>query len=289
MTIGRRLGPLLLVVAAALGGCGAAQPGLGLTPATDAAESVNRTYNAEFEAALPAMRDDRFPPGSFAGTLAAIGQARSQDLSPELAARLDVREALIYLQTGELGRARAIAPEVAQAAVTLGSATGQLNRDAMIAEAWPALLQAEEALAALPDAPAGSAESQRAGVEIAPRLAVSGAALRNQLCAARRHGRLPAPGQDDGATVLAAYGSNYLSSADAIASSSCALNPAAGDLAICRAAEDRRYLREARDLIAAFLPPEPDPRFAELAARHRRTLEAAFAPAPPPAAADPCG
>lgn len=289
MAIGSRLGPLFLVLAMTLGGCESGQTGTHVLPLTAAAEEVDTTYNAEFEAALPAMQDNRFPPGSFSQTLVAIQRARLLDPDPELAAHLTVREALIYLQTGELGRARAIAPEVAKAAVALGAEAGTLNRDAMIAEAWPALLHAEEALASVPAGPAGSTEAQAKGVEIAPRLAVAGEAVRNQLCAARRDGRLPDPRRDAGAAFLAAYGSSYLSSADAVASSSCALNPAAEGLAVCEAAEDRRYLVEARDLMTAFLPPEPDTRYANLAAQHRRTLAKAFSPAAPPAVADPCG
>ena len=289
MTIGCRLGLLVLTVGMALGGCEPGQLGASIIPETAATDDVTATYNAEFEAALPAMQNNRFPPGSFSGTLAAIEQARSLGPAPEVAAHLTVREALIYLQTGELGRARAIAPEVARAAVALGSDSGTLNRDAMIAEAWPALLQAEGALASIPDAAPGSVQAQASGVEIAPRLAASGAALRNQLCAARGDGRLPNPGLDDGAAVLAAHGSSYLSSADAIASSSCALNPASDDLPICEAAEDRRFLREARDLMTAFLPPEPETRYASLAEQHSRALARAFAPAEPPAVADPCG
>ena len=289
MVICARPAPLALAIAVALGGCQWREnPASRAAPETAAVEAVNSAYNAEFQAALPAMQDNRFPPGSFDRTLVAIRAARSRALAPEVAAHLSVREALVYLQTGELGRARAIAPEVAEAAGALGAESGPLNRDAMIAAAWPALLQAEEALDAVPAAPLGSDAAQAAGVEIAPRLAVSGAALRNQLCAARRDDRLPDPAEDDGAAFLAAYGSSYLSSADAIASSSCALNPAAGGLPVCAAAEDRRHLREARDLMAAFLPPEADARYAELADSHRRALAEALAPAAPPPVADPC-
>ena len=124
-----------------------------LTPRTEALKQVHDVYQREFAALqLPAPDQVKDKSGAqsgspFAGTLAAIREAGL--LFPTNAAEtahLKVLEGMVYLQSGRVGMARAIAPEVRQAATLLSSRTGRIVRDQLYASNYVALVDGWETI-----------------------------------------------------------------------------------------------------------------------------------------------
>lgn len=139
-----RLRSLLLpaALAAALF-CGA---GCAVTPKTAALRHIHQTYQEDFAAfnlpapgTMPAPLSPTNAP-AFARTLQAIHDYRlrypgdSQEL-----AHLKVLEGMIYLQSGRVGLAQAVAGDVRAAGAKLGSATGRTVRDQLLARNFDAL------------------------------------------------------------------------------------------------------------------------------------------------------
>jgi len=135
---------LLGLAVALLGGSGCA-----LAPQTTALQHVHQTYDDDFAALnLPAPVETGVPAAptpatapAFARSLQAIRDFRLQfpQAAPELA-HLQVLEGMIYLQSGRLGLAEAVAGAVVEAAGKLSSATGRTVRDQLLARDFRPLL-----------------------------------------------------------------------------------------------------------------------------------------------------
>ena len=131
---------VLLVLLIPLSGCAL------LFPRTNALKSVHQTYREEFARwVVPAP--DQPPPSAagqppFVATLQAIRDFRVRyggDSAEE--AHLTVLEGMIYLQTGRIGMARLIAPDVRKQIPRLQSGSGLDVRDELFAESFDDLIQ----------------------------------------------------------------------------------------------------------------------------------------------------
>jgi hypothetical protein len=117
------------------------------TPKSAALEDIHETYRSEFIEGTLGPPGDQPQPASlqdkpaFAYTLRAIRDYRAKygSDSPE-AAHLTVLEGMIYVQSGQIGMARLIAPDVENAKTKLKSGTGNYTRDELFAQAYPHLL-----------------------------------------------------------------------------------------------------------------------------------------------------
>lgn len=127
-----------------------------LTPRTTALRQIHQTYRGEFDQYLqltvPAPPADgtmslrsrgaeNFAPAPFAATLREIRAYRIKygEDSRE-SAHLTVLEGMIYLQTGQLGMARLLLPDLRQAADNLGQGNGAAVRDRLLAQNFESLL-----------------------------------------------------------------------------------------------------------------------------------------------------
>jgi hypothetical protein len=219
--------PLLLLLALLLtAGCAR------LTPRTTALREIHQTYRAEFDQYLqltvpaPAPDGNVINPPRTAGVAAggatggAAGGAAGEAAGPapfaatlreirgyrlrygetsREASHLTVLEGMIYLQTGQLGLARLLLPDLRRAADQLGQGSGAAVRDQLLAQNFDALLAGWSALR--------EPETR----DSARRLAAAAAAIGAQLSTLARSGsgRTTAPEVDEGAIYLATSGAIF--------------------------------------------------------------------------------
>ncbi|MFY9608694.1 MAG: hypothetical protein WAU45_08790 [Blastocatellia bacterium] len=127
---------LLFVVATA--GC------FRFSPKTTALKQVHKTYRTEFAefmvpppGADPQLQKPAANEPAFAGTLQAIREYRTKyGEDSQEAAHLKVLEGMIYLESGRLGMARLIKPDVQNAQSKLKSGTGRYTRDELLAKCF---------------------------------------------------------------------------------------------------------------------------------------------------------
>lgn len=195
-----------------------------LTPRTTALREIHQTYRAEFDQYLqltvPAPAPDgnvinpprtaggvaggvageAAGPAPFAATLREIRgyRLRYGETSRE-ASHLTVLEGMIYLQTGQLGLARLLLPDLRRAADQLGQGSGAAVRDQLLAQNFDALLAGWSALR--------EPETR----DSARRLATAAAAIGAQLAILARSGsgRTTEPEVDEGAIYLATSGAIF--------------------------------------------------------------------------------
>jgi hypothetical protein len=122
-----------------------------LTPQTWQLEQIHQTYTAEWsKAELPAAAAQ--PSATVSGadyrnTLTAIRNYRAAHPDdPRVLAHLTVLEGMIYLQSGQPGMARLIAPDVKAAIPELESSAGVATRDYLFARCFPDLVNGWEAV-----------------------------------------------------------------------------------------------------------------------------------------------
>jgi len=123
--------------------------GCALAPQTTALQRVHQAYEDDFATfSLPGPSETGGPAAptpatapAFVRSLQAIRDFRLQfpQAAPELA-HLQVLEGMVYLQSGRLGLAEAVADNVVAAAGKLTSATGQTVRDQLLARDFRSLL-----------------------------------------------------------------------------------------------------------------------------------------------------
>ena len=127
-----------------------------LTPRTAALRQIHQIYRGEFDQYLqltvpapPAdgtmsvrpRAADNSGPAPFAATLREIRTYRIRyGENNRESAHLTVLEGMIYLQTGQLGMARLLLPDLRRAADSLGQGTGAAVRDQLLAQNFESLL-----------------------------------------------------------------------------------------------------------------------------------------------------
>lgn len=195
-----------------------------LTPRTTALREIHQTYRAEFDQYLqltvPAPAPDgnvinpprtaggavggaagEAPgPAPFAATLREIrGYRLRYGETAREASHLTVLEGMIYLQTGQLGLARLLLPDLRRAADQLGQGSGAAVRDQLLARNFEPLLAGWSALR--------EPETR----DSARRLAAAAAAIGAQLATLARSGsgRTTEPEVDEGAIYLATSGAIF--------------------------------------------------------------------------------
>jgi hypothetical protein len=134
----RRFFPLLLLIAlfAMLWSC--ATPG----PQSAELDRVHENYRREFAGLSMPQSPGEQPAGDFSDTLRAIREFKaSHPGASKEAAHFTVLEGMIYLQTGQIGMARALRDDVAQAAIQLRQESGRHPRDELFALAFDPLLR----------------------------------------------------------------------------------------------------------------------------------------------------
>ena len=204
----RRSLPLLLLLALLLSaGCAR------LTPRTTALREIHQTYRTEFDQYLqltvpaPALNGDvsgvGVAPGQapFAATLREIrGYRIRYGETAREASHLTVLEGMIYLQSGQLGLARLLLPDLRRAAENLGQGSGAAVRDQLLARNFEPLLEGWSTLRE----PDGTRDSAR-------RLAAAAAAIGTQLATLARSSpsRASDPEVDEGAIYLATTGAIF--------------------------------------------------------------------------------
>ncbi len=144
-----RLSLLVLVFAAASGGCVATGSGPAGNSKAAALGSVHEIYRKEFAAvALPGPSQRPSAPTNeqaFQRTVAAINEfKKTHGTEGAEAAHLSVLEGMAYLQSGQIGRARLMRDEVKQAASKLRSGNGSYTRDELLARSFEPLLMGWE-------------------------------------------------------------------------------------------------------------------------------------------------
>ena len=142
----------ILLIVTLLAGC------RHVAPKTEALKKVHDSYRTDFQLylqqSLPVPKADPAPPGTradqpaFAETLREIRDYRVRfgEDSPE-AAHLKVLEGMIYLQSGQFGMARLVAPDVSSAQSKLMSGTGDYARDQLLAMTFPDLISGWQEIA----------------------------------------------------------------------------------------------------------------------------------------------
>jgi len=207
--------PLLLLLALLLtAGCAR------LTPRTTALREIHQTYRAEFDqylqltvpAPAPDGNVDTPPratvgaarevagPAPFATTLREIrGYRIRYGETTREASHLTVLEGMIYLQTGQLGLARLLLPDLRHAADQLGQGSAAAVRDQLLARNFEPLLAGWSALR--------EPETR----DSARRLATAAAAIGTQLAKLVRSSpsRASDPEVDEGAIYLATSGAIF--------------------------------------------------------------------------------
>jgi hypothetical protein len=120
-------------------------------PQTVALQKVHEAYRADFQKSMnlfvPGASDSPAPSRSgtdqphFADTLRAMREYRvTYGEKSQEAAHLKVLEGMIYLQTGQTGMARLLAPDVRSAEGSLTSKTGSYVRDQLLARVFYSLV-----------------------------------------------------------------------------------------------------------------------------------------------------
>ncbi|MFZ4629910.1 MAG: hypothetical protein ACOYNR_16425 [Blastocatellia bacterium] len=203
----RRSLPLLLLLALFFSvGCAR------LTPRTTALREIHQTYRTEFDQYLqltvpaPALNGDvsgvGVAPGQapFAATLREIrGYRIRYGETAREASHLTVLEGMIYLQSGQLGLARLLLPDLRRAADNLGQGSGAAVRDQLLARNFEPLLEGWSALR--------EPETR----DSARRLAAAAAAIGAQLATLARSSpsQTSEPEVDEGAIYLATSGAIF--------------------------------------------------------------------------------
>ena len=194
---------LLLLLPALLLASGCAR----LTPRTTALRSIHQTYRTEFDQYLQLTVPAPPADGAVNARPRAAGEATG--LAPFAATLREIRgyrirygetphltvlEGMIYLQTGQLGMARLLLPDLQRAADSLKQGDGAAARDQLLARNFEPLLAGWTALR--------EPETRDA----ARRLAAAAAAIGAQLATLPRSG---APEVDEGAIYLATSGAIF--------------------------------------------------------------------------------
>ena len=222
---------------------------------------VQAVYDADFRAAVVADGVG-VAPGRFARTLAVLPSDTS-GLSQPVRGFYTLLEGLIYLQTGQLGQAKAIAPEVTGAASRLNTG-GIADRNAIMAENFADLVAAREAEASLAKLSSNSAADNARRVAVVRDIQTRTRAVTGRLCKA------DAGEGDEGKAFVAAYQATALVQADRALQRACL--PFATDAALCAGfLGERASLQDARNLMAAFGGPLADD--SSQIARLRRDIE----------------
>lgn len=114
-----------------------------LQPTTTELKDIHDSYRLEFaQTLMPENVTPNDPDRLFSKTLELIGSFRQKHTSDtQLLAHLTVLEGMIYLQSGQIGRAQAVASNVSQAAGSLRSANGKHTRDELFALSFDPLLR----------------------------------------------------------------------------------------------------------------------------------------------------
>jgi hypothetical protein len=135
----RRLAVMLLLLAAIFGpftGCKTAESG------SAALTEIHRSYRDEFARLVMPLEPGKPAHADFSRTLKAIDdfKANHPGASKE-DAHLTVLKAMIHVQSGNIGMARAMQGDVAAAAAQLRSPTGKHTRDELFATAFDPLIR----------------------------------------------------------------------------------------------------------------------------------------------------
>ncbi|MDW3222803.1 MAG: hypothetical protein R8G34_07945 [Paracoccaceae bacterium] len=202
--------------------------------------ALQATYDRDFREAIAA---DGLDVGKerFSRTLAAL-PSETTGQSDALTGFYTLLEGMIYLQTGQLGLAQAIAPEVAAAADNLNT-DGIERRNVILANNYAALVAGRSATASLAQLTSNSTEQQAQRLAIVRDIETRTEAVSRRLC---RAGSV-----DEGAAVVAAYQASFLVEADRALAQACI--PIQTDAAACAGfLGNRVQLQDARNLMAAF-------------------------------------
>ncbi|MEM8591227.1 MAG: hypothetical protein AAGF13_01755 [Pseudomonadota bacterium] len=235
---------LALALMIGLVGCEAVQQGLGEIDRTRVAE-VQAVYDADFRSAV-AADGVGVRAGRFDRTLAALPSDTS-GLSPAVSGFYTLLEGLVYLQTGQLGQASVIAPEVTNVASSL-RADGIARRNAILAENFADLVAAREAEASLAELTGNSASDTSQRAAVVRDIEARGRAVTQRLC------RTNAGAGDEGSAFVAAYQATAFVQADRALQRVCL--PTAKDGELCPGfLGGRKQLMDARNLMAAFATP----------------------------------
>ncbi|MEM9341598.1 MAG: hypothetical protein AAGA87_00985 [Pseudomonadota bacterium] len=272
---------LALAMVTVLAGCPGTQGGPLSGPDVARVAEVQATYDAEFRAAV-AADGVGVRAGRFSRTLAAVSGDRS-GLSPAVAGFYSLLEGLVYLQTGQLGQARAIAPEVGASASAL-NAGGVERRNGVLAENFADLVAVREAEASLRRLTSNSASENAQRVAVVRAIETRSAAVTRRLC------RANTGAGDEGTAFVAAYTATSLVQADRALARACL--PLATDAELCAGfLNGREQLQDARNLMAAFAGPleRQSGQIAGVTAAIERDLRANQDGAPLGAAVSPCG
>jgi hypothetical protein len=186
---------LLLIVASS--GC------VHLSPKTTALKQVHQTYRIEFAkfivpppAADPQPQKPAANEPAFAGTLQAIREYRTKyGEDSQEAAHLKVLEGMIYLQSGRLGMAQLIKPDVQAAQGRLKSGTGRYTRDELLAKCFVQLVGGWQEINDFND-------SDDSTIAEHAKLEAAGDGIRDELAKLDRS-KLAQPEVDEGAIYLA--------------------------------------------------------------------------------------
>ncbi|MCI0490876.1 MAG: hypothetical protein L0229_30150 [Blastocatellia bacterium] len=180
-----------------------------LTPKTTALKKIHESYRTDFQQFLqlsvPAPEREPKAPQStpdqtaFANTLREIRDYRVKygENSKE-AAHLKVLEGMIYLQSGQFGMAKLVAPDVSNAQSSLKSGTGAYTRDQLLAMSFRDLIEGWEEIQKQFDTRAGATG---ANVEVVQRAADNIKEKLDNLDKDRS--KLARPEVDEGAIYLA--------------------------------------------------------------------------------------
>lgn len=239
--------------------------------------TVQATYDRDFREAIAADGLE-IKPDRFSRTLAAL-PSESTGQSSTLAAFYSLLEGMVYLQTGQLGLAQAIAPEVTASANELNS-DGIERRNVVLANNYASLVAGRAATASLANLTNNSAEQQTQRLEIVSDVEKRTEAVTRKLC--------KAGSVDQGAALIAAYQASFLIEADRALARACI--PIETDPAACAGfLGERTQLRDARDLMAAFSSPiSSTSQIADIQLQIERDLLQSQDGEPLTAPADPC-
>ncbi|SLN70823.1 hypothetical protein ROA7450_03865 [Roseovarius albus] len=236
---------------------------------------VQETYDSEFRTAVSTQELD-VKPGSFPKTLKLIQNGAENE---QVDSFYTLIEGLIFLQTGQLGLAQAVAPEITGSTNKLAT-DGIASRNVVLARNYADLVGTRADVDTLRSLDRNTLEQHTQRVAIVKDIEARTAKVTRNLC---RLGEA-----DDGAAFVAAYQATSLLEADNAMSRACV--PDITDAEACgRFLGQRPQLNEARDLMAAF---SGDAAEASQIAQTRRKIEqdmsqrAGGAALPPPT--DPC-
>ena len=210
---------------------------------------IQTIYDQDFRIALATDGLDA-KPSRFSRTLRALDEAGTPD-SPALKAYYDLLAGLIFVQTGQLGEAAAIAPQI-EDGVPLLKTEGIERRNTILAESFDAMVAGKTAVETLQKLTRNTEEQHVQRIEIVSEIESSTKGLARDLC---KHG--PESGGDDGVAFVAANQASFLVEADRAMARACI--PRATDPEACSGfLNDRSQLQTARDLLATFASDTSD-------------------------------